>query len=67
MDYAAKVLHREFFDPGVLTEMKIALTEERREAAHEKQMPFVARWKRLYVRAVKGAGGWRSLERSGNP
>jgi hypothetical protein len=33
---------------------------------HEKQTPL---WRggRLYVRAVKGAGVWRSLERSGNP
>lgn len=37
-----------------------------RRAVHEKQMPFVA-GRRLSVRASKGAGVRRSLERSGSP
>src|SRR6266446_1877896 len=38
-----------------------------RGAMHEKQMSFLGGGRRLSVRAVKGAGAWRSSERSEDP
>src|ERR1700726_1600162 len=51
----------------LLVELGFALQRRGREAAHEKQMPFVARWGDCPAAPSRGSGVWRSLERSGKP